>query len=205
MLTKVSKRNHIKILSNGSSTLLKEISCTLNTLDSVLTHFTLGQLCYLTLSHLVCNVTPVVHKQELEATCQSIKNIPHTTDCVKHSFQQTKADLAYFGPCGVKRRWVREGEVMGGRVHVCSWMSPLSNDSGKTGLTVEWEAFFSLRGKEKVASSKINYLLCTSCKRTDLNTIKWNVNKILNCYEVLRLTLPLKLNPWNWMPLCLRF
>lgn len=83
-------------------------------------HFTLDQLCYLTLSHLVCNVTPVVPKQELEATCQSIKNIPHTTDCVKHSFQQTKPDLAYFGPCGVKRRWVREGEVMGGRVHVCS-------------------------------------------------------------------------------------
>lgn len=134
--------------------------------------------------HLVWNVTPVALKQELEATCQFIKNIPHTTDCVKHCFQQTKPDLTHVGPCGVKRRWVREGEVMGGRVHVCSWMSGLSNDSGKTGLSVEWGAFFSLSGKETVASSKINDLLRLSCKRT--STLKWNVNKIywivMRCY-----------------------
>lgn len=80
-----------------------------------MTHFTLGQRCYLTLSHLVCNVTPVVPKQELEQPASPLQ-IFYTRQAAS-AIQLTKPDLGLFGPFREKRDEERE---MDGRVHVCS-------------------------------------------------------------------------------------
>lgn len=102
-----------------SWTLLKEIYAEHS---KSVTHFTLGQLCYLTLSHVVCNVTPVVPKQELEQPASPLQ-IFYMRQAAS-SFQQTKPDLGLFGPFRKNRDEERkEGEVIDSRVHVCSWMS----------------------------------------------------------------------------------
>lgn len=107
MLGKVIDRNDIKLLSKFLNTFKRNLHrkcCT------QVTHFTLGQPCYLTLSYLVCNVTPVVPKQELKqpASPLQIFHMRQTASSKVFSKQNHISDLSLFGPFGEKRAGGRD-------------------------------------------------------------------------------------------------